>query len=80
MDPFGKGDNPSRRQHQPLPNCLTRLLHPQRLDAGYLAQAAGPARSRSANRTYARVLASLWLDLDRLGQLTDLMVNPKKSV
>jgi hypothetical protein len=26
------------------------------------------------------VLASIWLDLDRLGQLTDLMVKPKKQL
>jgi hypothetical protein len=48
------------------------------LDAGYIAHPAGPVLAGSNKRTYIRVLASIWLDLDRLGQLTDPTVNPIK--
>ena len=78
MQSSGNSASPSRREPGSLPECLTRLLGPQRLDAGYIAQPAGPVGTGLNKRTYAGVLASIWLDLDRLGQLTDAMVNPIK--
>jgi hypothetical protein len=75
MNSSGNGASPSRQEPTPLPECLTRLLGPQRLDAGYIAQAAGPVLAGGSRKTYARVLASIWSDLDRLGQLTEQMVN-----
>ena len=48
------------------------------MNAGYVAQTVGPVVAGANKKTYARVLASIWLDLDRLGQLTDQMVNPIK--
>ena len=78
MKSSGNSESPSRRERAPLPDCLTRLLDPQRLNAGYVAQAAGPVPAGSNERTYVGVLASIWLDLDRLGHLADLMVNPKR--
>jgi len=78
MNSSANSASPSRREPKPLPECLTRLLGPQRLDRGYIAQAAGPVLAGASKSTYARVLASIWLDLDRLGRLTDQMVNPIK--
>jgi hypothetical protein len=75
MNSSGNSANPSRREHAPLPDCLTRLLDPQRLSGGYITRPAGPVLAGSDKRTYVRVLASIWLDLDRLGRLTDSMVN-----
>ena len=79
MQSSGNSASPSRREPAPLPDCLTRLLDPQRLDAGYTAQ---PARSALGHpkkkKTYARALASIWLDLDRLDELIDLMVAANK--
>lgn len=72
----GNWAGPSRREHAPLPDCLTRLLDPQRLDAGYVAHPARSVPAGSNRRTYIGVLALIWLDLDRLGQLTELMVHP----
>jgi hypothetical protein len=78
MNSSGNSASPSRREHAPLPDCLTRLLDPQRLDAGYIVHPTGPVPAGSGRRTYVGVLASIWSDLDRLGQLTDLMVHPTK--
>jgi hypothetical protein len=78
MQPFDNGANPPRRE--PLPQCLTRLLNPQCLDAGYITPAASSGIGGPKKRTYARVLATIWLDLDRLDELTRLMVEAKKSV
>jgi len=78
MKSSGNSASPSRREPTALPECLTRLLGPQRLNAGYVAQTVGPVVAGANKKTYARVLASIWLDLDRLGQLTDQMVNPIK--
>jgi hypothetical protein len=66
------GDNayPSRRAHKPLPRCLTRLLEPARLDGGYVADPAVQTSAENGMRSYPRVLAAIWLDLDRLAQLT----------
>jgi hypothetical protein len=76
MRPTDDSASPSRREPRPLPDCLTRLLHPQGLDAGYIIQPAGCARGGpKKKRTYARALASIWLDLDRLDELINLMVN-----
>ena len=56
-----------------------RLLDPQRLDAGYIAQPSGHRlHAPKAKRTYARALASIWLDLDRLDELIDQMVHANK--
>lgn len=78
MRPTDDPAGPARPEPRPLPDCLTRLLHPQGLDAGYIVQPAGCARGGPKNnkkRTYARALASIWLDLDRLDELINLMVN-----
>ena len=48
------------------------------MDAGYIAQPAGPVGTGLNKRTYAGVLASIWLDLDRLDELIDLMVNANR--
>lgn len=78
MQPSDNGAGPSGREPLPLPQCLTRLLHPQRLDAGYLTSPAGLGVGGPKKRSYARALASIWLDLDRLDELTKLMVGAKK--
>jgi hypothetical protein len=57
----------------PLPQCLTRLLHPKRLDAGDIAPPASFAVGGANKRTYARALAAIWLDIDRLDELIKLM-------
>ena len=79
MRPSDDSASPSRREPAPLPDCLMRLLDPQRLDAGYIAQPAGSGLGDpKTKRTYARALASIWLDLDRLDELIDLMVNANR--
>jgi hypothetical protein len=59
-------EDPSRRERKPLPDCLTRLLHPS---VGHLSHS--PAAPGSDRKTYVRVLAATWVHLDRLAQLTD---------
>lgn len=78
MQPFDNGASPPRRE--PLPRCLTRLLNPQCLDAAYSTPPASFGIGGPRKRTYARVLATIWLDLDRLDELTRLMVAAKKPV
>jgi hypothetical protein len=70
--------SPSRREHTPLPDCLTRLLSPQAMDADHVAHSACPVLAGSDRRTYMRALATILLDLDRLARLTDLVVDPVK--
>ena len=72
--------SPSRREHNPLPDCLTRLLSSQGIDAGPVAHPVCPVLAGSNRRTYMRALATIFLDLDRLAQLTDLMADPVKPV
>jgi len=79
MHPSDKNASPSRREPVPLPECLTRLLNPQRLDAGYLVKPPGSGLGVPKKRTYARALASIWLDLDRLDELIDQMGNAQKA-
>ena len=76
MDTSGDSAHPSRRHHKSLPRCLTRLLEPAGIDAGY--SAVPGARTENGARGYARVLAAVWLDLDRLAQLTPR--SPPRSV
>jgi hypothetical protein len=59
----------SRRERKPLPECLTRLLPPQSTE---------PRRPAaiSSSKMYMRVLAATWVQLDRLAQLADVMVDP----
>jgi len=78
MHPSDKSASPSRREPIPLPDCLTRLLHPQRLDAGYIVKLPGSGLGVRKKRTYARALASIWLDLDRLDELIDQMGNAQR--
>lgn len=78
MQPSDNRANPSGREPLPLPPCLTRLLHPQRLDAGYVTAPASFGVGGPKKRSYARALASIWLDLDRLDELIKLMVDAKK--
>ena len=68
MDTPSNSAHPPRRHHKPLPRCLTRLLEPSGSDAGH--SAAPAVRPETGVRSYARVLAAVWLDLDRLAQLT----------
>lgn len=75
METSGDNASPSRRERKPLPDCLVRLLHTHRLDAPY--DAGRPVSS--GPKTYLRVLAATWVDLDRLAQLTDLIARPKRS-
>jgi hypothetical protein len=50
------------------------------LDAGYTVDLAGCAPGApKKKRTYARVLASIWLDLDRVDELINLMVNADRQ-
>jgi hypothetical protein len=80
MRPTDDSASPSRREPVPLPDCLTRLLHPQGLDPGYTVDPAGCALGGpKKKRTYARVLASIWLDLDRVDELINLMVNADRQ-
>ena len=68
-----------RREPVPLPDCLTRLLDSQGLDAGYIVHPTGSALGGPKRKpTYARALASIWLDLDRLDELINLMVNANR--
>jgi len=78
MHPSDKNASPSRREPIPLPDCLTRLLHPQRLEGGYSVKPPGSDLGGRKKRTYARALASIWLDLDRLDELIDQIGNAKK--
>jgi len=78
MQPSDNSASPSRREPVPLPHCLTRLLNPQSLDAGYIAQPAGCGHGGPNKRTYARALAAIWLDLARLDELIDPLVDAKK--
>jgi hypothetical protein len=50
------------------------------LDAAYSTPPASFGIGGPRKRTYARVLATIWLDLDRLDELTRLMVAAKKPV
>jgi hypothetical protein len=51
-------------------------LDPQGLDAGYIVHPIGSAFGGPKKKpTYARALASIWLDLDRLDELINGMVN-----
>ena len=67
----GDSAPPCPRNDKPLPRCLTRFLEPAGIDAGYVAQSAMLVPAAGV-RTYARALAAIWLDLDRLAQLTPL--------
>jgi hypothetical protein len=78
MQPSDNSAGPPRREPVPLPRCLTRLLNPQRLDAGYITPPASCRVGGPNRRTYARALATIWLDLDRLDELIRLMVDAKK--
>jgi hypothetical protein len=76
MRPSDPSASPSRREPVLLPECLTRLLDPQGLDAGYIVHPIGSAFGGPKKKpTYARALASIWLDLDRLDELINGMVN-----
>ena len=68
MDTPGNSAHPPRRHHKPLPRCLTRLLEPAGSDAGHSGAVGVPLEK--GVRSYARALAAVWLDLDRLAQLT----------
>jgi hypothetical protein len=48
------------------------------LDAGYIVQSDGCGQGGPNKRTYARALAAIWLDLARLDEQIDLLVNAKK--
>jgi hypothetical protein len=62
------GDNESseRRERGALPDCLTSLLRHEGIAACHLGRLAAPA----APKTYVHVLAAIWVQLDRLAELT----------
>jgi hypothetical protein len=70
MSTFGDHGNSASRERKPLPDCVTRLLRYQDIEACDLARSTVPAAVGGSNRkSYANVLAATWVQLDRLAEL-----------